>query len=105
MDNSGAENHCTIFSINESPLDENIIWVGTDDGNVQVTTDGGKTWTNVVGNIQGLPKNTWAYQVEPSRFDKNTCYVVFDGHAQNDMKPYVFKTYRPGQKLEVGGDG
>ncbi|TDB61197.1 hypothetical protein EZE20_19810 [Arundinibacter roseus] len=92
MDNSGAENHCTIFSVNESPLDENIIWVGTDDGNVQVTTDGGKTWTNVVGAIEGLPKNTWAYQVEPSRFDKNSCYVVFDGHAQNDMKPYVFKT-------------
>ena len=92
VDNSGAENHCTIFSVSESPLDENIIWVGTDDGNVQVTADGGKTWTNVVGSIQGLPKNTWAYQVQPSRFDKNTCYVVFDGHAQNDMKPYVFKT-------------
>jgi photosystem II stability/assembly factor-like uncharacterized protein len=92
VDNSGAENHCTIFSVSESPLDENIIWVGTDDGNVQVTADGGKTWTNVVGNVQGLPKNTWAYQVQPSRFDKNTCYVVFDGHAQNDMKPYVFKT-------------
>lgn len=92
VDNSGAENHCTIFSISESPLDENIIWVGTDDGNVQVTTNGGTNWTNVVGNIQGLPKNTWAYQVQPSRFDKNTCYVVFDGHTQNDMKPYVFKT-------------
>jgi len=91
-DNSGAENHCTIFSVAESPLDENVIWVGTDDGNVQVTTNGGKTWTNVVANVPGLPKFTWAYHVEPSRFDKNTCYVVFEGHTQNDMKPYVYKT-------------
>lgn len=91
-DNSGAENHCTVFSVAESPLDENIIWVGTDDGNVQVTTDGGKTWANVVANVPNLPKNTWAYHVEPGRFDKNTCYVVFDGHTQNDMKPYVYKT-------------
>jgi photosystem II stability/assembly factor-like uncharacterized protein len=91
-DNSGAENHCTIFSVAESPLDENIIWVGTDDGNVQVTTDGGKTWTNVVANVPNLPKNTWAYQVEPSNFDKNTCYVVFDGHAGSDFTPYTYKT-------------
>jgi photosystem II stability/assembly factor-like uncharacterized protein len=92
MDNSGAENHCTVFSVAESPLDENTIWVGTDDGNVQVTTDGGKTWSNVVANVPNLPKNTWAYQVEPSIFDKNTCYVVFDGHAQSDMMPYAYKT-------------
>ncbi len=91
-DNSGAENHCTIFSVAESPLDEALIWVGTDDGNVQVTTDGGRTWTNVIANVPGLPKNTWAYHVEPSRFDKATAYVVFDGHTQNDMKPYVYKT-------------
>ena len=56
MDNSGAENHTTIFTIAESPLDENVIWVGTDDGNVQVTQDGGKTWTNTVENITGLLK-------------------------------------------------
>lgn len=56
MDNSGAENHTTIFTIAESTLDENVIWVGTDDGNVQVTQDGGKTWTNTSGNIIGLPK-------------------------------------------------
>ncbi len=97
MDNSGAENHCTIFSVSESPLDQNMIWVGTDDGNVQVTTDGGKNWTKVVGpgaagNVPGLPKNTWAYHVEPSRFDKNTAYVAFEGHSSGDMTPYVYKT-------------
>jgi photosystem II stability/assembly factor-like uncharacterized protein len=92
MDNSGAENHCTIFAIGESPLDENIIWVGTDDGNVQVTFDGGKKWNNVTANIPNLPKNTWAYFIEPSHFDKNTAYAVFDGHTQNDMNPYTYKT-------------
>lgn len=91
-DNSGAENHTTIFTIAESPLDENVIWVGTDDGNVQVTQDGGKTWTNVVGNIPDLPKNTWAYHIQPGNFGKGTAYAVFDGHAQNDFKPYAYKT-------------
>lgn len=91
-DNSGAENHCTIFTITESPLDEKVIWVGTDDGNVQVTTDGGKTWTNTVANIQGLPKNTWCYHIEASVHNKGTAYAVFDGHTKNDMKPYVYKT-------------
>lgn len=92
MDNSGAENHTTIFTIAESPLDENIVWVGTDDGNVQVTTDGGKTWTNTVANVAGLPKNTWAYHIEASSHDKSTAYAVFEGHAHGDMNPYVFKT-------------
>jgi len=92
MDNSGAENHTTIFTIAESSLDENIVWVGTDDGNVQVTTDGGKTWTNTVANIAGLPKNTWAYHIEASSHDKSTAYAVFEGHAHGDMNPYVFKT-------------
>jgi len=92
MDNSGAENHTTIFTIAESAVDENVIWVGTDDGNVQVTQDGGKTWTNTVANIPGLPKNTWCYHVEASVFDKGTAYAVFDGHTMNDMTPYAYKT-------------
>jgi len=92
MDNSGAENHTTIFSIAESTLDENVIWVGTDDGNVQVTQDGGKTWKNTSMNIQGLPKNTWCYHIEASVFNKGTAYAVFDGHTMNDMSPYTYKT-------------
>ena len=91
-DNSGAENHTTIFTIAESPLDENIIWIGTDDGNVQITQDGGKNWTNTSMNITGLPKNTWCYHIEASVFDKGTAYAVFDGHTMNDMKPYAYKT-------------
>jgi photosystem II stability/assembly factor-like uncharacterized protein len=91
-DNSGAENHCTIFTIAESPLDEKVIWVGTDDGNVQLTQDGGKTWSNVTVNVKGLPANTWCYHIEASVFNKLTAYAVFDGHTKNDMKPYVYKT-------------
>lgn len=91
-DNSGAENHCTIFTIAESPLDENIVWAGTDDGNLQVTKDGGKTWTNVAANIPGLPKNTWAYHVEASVFGKGNAYAVFTGYTTGDMATYVYKT-------------
>ncbi len=92
MDNSGAENHTTIFTIVESTLDENIIWVGTDDGNIQITKDGGKNWTNTSLDIPGLPKNIWVYHIEASVHDKGTAYAVFDGHTMNDMNPYVYKT-------------
>lgn len=92
VDNSGAENHTTIFTIAESSLDENIIWVGTDDGNVQLTTDGGKKWTNTSAAIAGLPKNTWVYHIEASVHDKATAYAVFEGHTSGDMKPYTYKT-------------
>jgi photosystem II stability/assembly factor-like uncharacterized protein len=91
-DNSGAENHTTIFTIAESPLDENVIWVGTDDGNVQVTLNGGKTWTNTATAIEGLPKNTWVYHIEASAHDKGTAYAVFEGHSTGDMNPYTYKT-------------
>lgn len=92
MDNSGAENHTTIFTIAESPLDQNILWVGTDDGNVQVTTNGGKTWTNTITNVSGLPANTWVYHIEASSHDKATAYAVFEGHTSGDMTPYTYKT-------------
>ena len=92
MDNSGAENHTTIFTIAESPLNENIVWVGTDDGNIQVTTDGGKTWTNTVSNIVEVPGNTWVYHIEASSHDSKTAYAVFDGHTSGDMAAYAYKT-------------
>jgi len=92
IDNSTAENHCSIFTINESPLDKNIIWVGTDDGNIQITTDGGKTWTNLTKNISGLPANTWCSYIEPSNHDKASAYATFDGHRNDDKNSYVFKT-------------
>jgi photosystem II stability/assembly factor-like uncharacterized protein len=91
-DNSGAENHTTIFTIAESPKNENVIWVGTDDGNVQVTQDGGKTWKNTVANVPGLPANTWCHHIEASVHDAGTAYAVFDGHTRNDFKTYAYKT-------------
>lgn len=92
IDKSGAETHTTIFTIAESPLDEKVIWVGTDDGNVQITKNGGATWTNVVKNIPNLPKNTWVYHIEASVHGAGKAYAVFDGHASGDMTPYVYKT-------------
>ncbi len=91
-DNSGAENHCTIFTIAESPLSDQVIWAGTDDGNVQLTQDGGKTWSNLSKNFPGLPVNTWCYHIEASVHGKEIAYAVFDGHSKNDYTPYVYKT-------------
>ena len=92
LDNSSAENHCTIFTIAESPKDVNVIWVGTDDGNLQVTRDEGATWRNVVGNIPDLPANTWCSQVFASPFDAAVAYVTFDGHRNGDMESHAYKT-------------
>ncbi len=92
VDNSAAEMHTTIYSISESPKDKNVIWVGTDDGNVQVTRDGAKTWTNVVGNIPNLPKNSWVSWVQASNFDPATAYATFDRHTFGDMTAYCYKT-------------
>jgi hypothetical protein len=80
--------------------------VGTDDGNVQVTRDGGKNWTNTVVNIPGLPANTWVYHIEASAHDKGTAYAVFDGHTRGDMNPYAYKTtdYGATWKSIVTGD-
>lgn len=91
-DNSGAEKHCTIFTIAESPVDEKVIWAGTDDGNIQVTQDGGKSWTNVTANVLGLPKNTWCYHIEASVFGAGIAYAVFEGHTKNDYNAYTYKT-------------
>ncbi len=92
VDNSGAEKYTTVFTISESPLDQNIIWAGTDDGNIQLTIDGGKTWTNLTQNVVGIPKNTWVYHIEASVHGKGTAYAVFEGHSSGDMKPYALKT-------------
>lgn len=93
-DNTSAENHCTIFTVAESPLDANCIFAGTDDGNLQITTDGGQTWTNVSANIAkcGIPAQTWVSSIEPSKFDKNTLYATFDNHNYGDFNTYAAKS-------------
>lgn len=92
VDNSSAEEHTTIYSISESPKDDKIIWVGTDDGNIQVTRDGGKTWTNVTANVRDMPAASWVSWVEAGRFDPATAYATFDRHTFGDMAPYVYRT-------------
>jgi photosystem II stability/assembly factor-like uncharacterized protein/outer membrane lipoprotein-sorting protein len=92
VDNSAAEMNTTIYSISESPLDSKVIWVGTDDGNVQLTRDGAKTWMNLTANIPGLPKGNWVSWVEASRFEPATAYAAIDRHAFGDMEPWVFRT-------------
>jgi len=92
IDNSAAEMHTTIYSISESPKDKGVIWVGTDDGNLQLTRDGAKTWNNVVGNVPGLPKNSWVSWVQAGNFDAGTAYAAFDRHTFGDHAPYVFRT-------------
>lgn len=91
-DVSGAETHATAFTLSESPLLPGVIWVGTDDGNVQLTRDGGVTWTNVRSNVPGVPRHRWVSRVEASNFDPATAYLSFDGHRSDDLTPYLFKT-------------
>jgi photosystem II stability/assembly factor-like uncharacterized protein len=98
IDATAAENFTTILAIAPSPVERGVIWVGTDDGRLQVTRDGGKTWQSVEGNVTGgggrggVPANSWIPQITPSRFDAGTAYVVFDNHRRSDTAPYVVKT-------------
>ncbi|VAW25371.1 FIG00651127: hypothetical protein [hydrothermal vent metagenome] len=100
MDATGAENHCTILAIEPSTLDENLLWVGTDDGNVQLTKDGGKTWENVTNNIKGLPKGSWIPQIRASKFNKGEAYIIVNNYRLFDFKPYLFKTKDFGKTWE-----
>jgi len=92
LDVTAAENHTTILTIAPSPVQRGVIWVGTDDGNVQVTQDGGKTWNNVVGNISYLPANTWCPHIEASKFDAGIAFAVFDDHRRSNWTTYIYKT-------------
>lgn len=104
-DNTSAENHCTIFTISESPGNPQVIWVGTDDGNLQLTRDGGKTWTNLTERVPGLPPATWCSSVFASSFDPGMAYVTFDGHRNGDMKPYLYRVSDYGNQWEaLSGD-
>lgn len=92
LENTGAEVHCTIYSISESPVKPGIIWTGTDDGNLWVTRDNGKNWENTIKNIKGLPNPAWVSCVETSHFNEGTVYVTFDRHNSDDYAPYVYKS-------------
>ena len=92
LDNLAVEYGCVVFAIAESPLEKGCIWAGTNDGLVQVTRDGGKSWTNVTKNIPGLPAWGTVSNIEPSRYDAGTAYLTVDFHQMNSRDPYVYKT-------------
>lgn len=92
LDNSGAENHTTILTIAPSKLQKGVIWAGTDDGNVQLTTNGGQTWTNVISKMPGAPKNGWVAQIQASTHNVNEAFVVINNYRQNDWSPYLYRT-------------
>lgn len=91
-DNTGAETYCTIFTIAESPVQKDLIWVGTDDGLVHITKDGGKNWKNVTKAMPGIPEWAKITTIEPSHYDAGTAYVTVDGHWLDNTKPYLYKT-------------
>ena len=100
VDITGAENYNTILCIEPSPKEKNTIWVGTDDGNVQLTRDGGKTWTNFRGKITGMPVGAWVPQIKASRYNAAEAFVVCNDYRRGDFKPYIFRTRNFGQSWE-----
>jgi photosystem II stability/assembly factor-like uncharacterized protein len=91
-ENTSAEYYETVISLAESPVQRGMIWAGTDDGNLQVTSDGGKSWTLLTKNVPDLPADSSVSHVEPSKTGVNVAYVAFDRHKVDDYKPYVYKT-------------
>jgi photosystem II stability/assembly factor-like uncharacterized protein len=92
LDITGAENFCTILTIAPSPKEKGIIWVGTDDGNVQLTRDGGKTWVNFRGKIPGMPLGAWIPQIRASSYNAGEAFVICNDYRRGDFKPYIFYT-------------
>ena len=100
IDNSTAENNTTLYTISESPRNGDVIWVGTDDGLVQVTTDGGGGWSDVTASIPGLPEGLWISNIDASPHDEAAALVTVDGHRSGDMAAYVYRTTDFGETWE-----
>ena len=96
-DNTAAEFHTTIYTVAESPVEAGVIWVGTDDGNVQITRDNGANWTNVRDNVPGLPPEAWIGNIEASPTEAGTAFLVSDNHRMDDFTPHVWETTDYGQ--------
>ena len=104
-DNIGVEYAGTVFGIAESPIEQGLIWAGTNDGLLHVTRDNGATWTNVTENMPDLPEWLAVRSIAPSRFDPGTAYVAIDGHQMNVRDPYVYRTRDYGESFEKITDG
>ena len=96
-ENTTAEYHCTIISFAESPVEQGLLWVGTDDGNLQISRDAGANWTNLIGNLPGVPEFSPVSHIEPSRTAAGTAFASFDRHMFDDLRPHLFKTEDYGQ--------
>ena len=100
MDATGAENHCTILVIEPSPVEKDMLWVGTDDGRVHITQNGGQTWTEVTGNIKGLPKGSWIPQIKASTRNKGEALLVANDYRRYNYTPYAWRTRNYGKTWE-----
>jgi photosystem II stability/assembly factor-like uncharacterized protein len=97
MDATGAENHCTILVIEPSEVEQNMLWVGTDDGRVHYTTNGGDDWTEVTKNIKGLPKGSWITQIKASKSNKGEALLVANDYRRFNYTPYAYRTTNYGK--------
>lgn len=98
QDNTGVEYYCTIFAANESPLKEGLLWVGSDDGLIHISQNGGESWENITPS--GMPEWSMINSIEPSAFDEGTCYVAATRYKLGDFKPYLYKTTDYGKTWE-----
>jgi photosystem II stability/assembly factor-like uncharacterized protein len=103
--NDGTSSFGEIVTIAESPLDPAVLWVGTDDGNVQVSRDGGRTWTEVGRNVRGVPQGTYVSRVMASRIGAGAAWVTFDAHRDGDFRPYAFTTPDFGRTWTARAEG
>ena len=101
----GVQQFPTITTLSESPLTPNVFWAGTDDGNLQVTRDGGKNWKNVAPRVPGVPKGTYVSRVLASKYAEGTAYATFDGHRSDDYNVYIFATSDYGESWKAIRNG
>jgi len=100
IDATGAENHTTLLVIEPSPLERGVIWAGTDDGNLQITRDGGNSWENMIKNVKGVPEGSWVAQIKASRYNEGEAVAVINNYRRFDFKPYVIRTKNYGKSWE-----
>ena len=100
-----AENHATILAILPSPVDKNTIWVGTDDGNLQLTRDGGKNWANLSNRLPGAPKNAWIPYIELNQKNAGEAFIILNNYRQNDWGTYLYHTTNFGETFQRLADG
>ena len=99
-DVTGAENYTTVLTINPSPITKGEIWVGTDDGRLQLTKDGGENWTDLAGRLKGMPEGAWIPFIHVSKYNKGEAFVVVNDYRRNNWKPFLFHTMDYGKSFE-----